>query len=45
MFELLPTFSEEEMKEKRNYFQIFIPTSIILMSKYPYFDALKDCVS
>lgn len=45
MFELLEIFSEDEMKEKRNYFQIYVPTSIILMSQFSYFDVLKDCVS
>ncbi|RNA08615.1 DENN domain-containing 3-like, partial [Brachionus plicatilis] len=45
MFELVEIFSEDEMKEKRNYFQIYVPTSIILMSQFSYFDVLKDCVS
>ncbi|CAF0739726.1 unnamed protein product [Brachionus calyciflorus] len=42
-FELLE--SDEDAEEKRNYFHVYIPTAIILISQFSYFTILKECLS
>jgi hypothetical protein len=35
----------DETEEKKDYMLVYVPTSIILISKFSYLQVLKDCVS
>lgn len=35
----------DETEEKRNYLLVYVPTSIVLISKFSYLNILKECIS
>lgn len=44
-FQLIDINNEDETEAHKNYFFVYIPTSIVLISKFSYFSVLKECVS
>jgi hypothetical protein len=45
-FSLIDVSNEEdELEEKKDYIQIFVPTAIVLVSKFALFTVLKECLS
>ena len=45
-FELIQINDEEDLtEENKNYNLVHVPTSIVLISKFFYYDLLKECAS
>ena len=45
-FELIPINDEEDLTEdNKNYYNVYVPTSIVLISKFFYYELLKECAS
>lgn len=45
-YELIEVNDQDDVtEEKKNYMVVYVPTSIVLISKFFYYNLLKDCLS